>query len=242
VEFYALVQALKHWSSYLGYTEFILYSDHKALKHLQSQEKLSSIHAAWAANIQQFSFAIKHKSGALNKVVDVLSKKAMLLTTIRTKVLRFDLFKESLSTDPYFGPIVSGVAAGQRDDYIMYDGFPFKGNQLCVLDGSLRLKIIQELHNEGHVGRDKTLKLVANQFYWPSIHKQIAKFLEGCRICQVSKGTTTNTGLYMPLPIPDQSWTNVIMDFVLGLPRTQRGNGSILVVVDRFSKMAHFIA
>lgn len=193
-------------------------------------------------NIQQFSFAIKHKSGALNKVVDVLSKKAMLLTTIRTKVLRFDLFKESLSTDPYFGPIVSGVAAGQRDDYIMYDGFPFKGNQLCVLDGSLRLKIIQELHNEGHVGRDKTLKLVANQFYWPSIHKQIAKFLEGCRICQVSKGTTTNTGLYMPLPIPDQSWTNVIMDFVLGLPRTQRGNGSILVVVDRFSKMAHFIA
>ena len=74
------------------------------------------------------------------------------------------------------------------------------------------------------------------------MRKEITKFVERCRICQVSKGTTTNAGLYMPLLVLDQPWIHVSTDFVLGLPRTQRGNDSIFVVVDRFSKMTHFIA
>jgi hypothetical protein len=241
VELYAFVQSLKHWSSYLAY-KLILYSDHEVLKHLHSLDKLSSRHVGWAAYVQHFSFVIKHKLGAVNKGADALSRKATLLTTMRTQILGFHLFKNSLSIDPYFGSIVSDMPDGYHDDYAIHDGFLFKGNQLHFPEGSLRLKIIQELHNEGHVRHDKTLKLIADQFYWPTMRKEVAKFLEGCWICQVSKGTATTDELYMSLPIPDQPWTNVNMDFVLRLPRTQRCNDSVFVVVDWFSKIAHFIA
>ena len=86
------------------------------------------------------------------------------------------------------------------------------------------------------------MKFVTNSYFWPTMRKEITKFVERCCICQVSKGTTTNASLYMTFPILDQPWIHVGIDFILGLLHAQRGNDSIFVVVDQFSKMAHFIA
>lgn len=60
-------------------------------------------------------------------------------------------------------------------------------------------------------------------------------------ICQLNKGTKQPIGLYTPLPIPDKPWQHISIDFVLGLPKTLCKYDSIMVVIDRFFKMSHFV-
>ena len=65
-EFYAIVQALKKWRHYLIPSKFVLYTDHKALQYLGSQNKLNRRHMKWVEYLQSYTFLIKHKSGVTN--------------------------------------------------------------------------------------------------------------------------------------------------------------------------------
>ena len=81
-EFYAIVRALEHWQHYLISKEFILHSDHEALKYIQGQHKLQPRHAKWVEFLQAFTFTIKHKAGKFNKGADALSRRYSLLTSL----------------------------------------------------------------------------------------------------------------------------------------------------------------
>ncbi|WZZ83832.1 hypothetical protein YC2023_104404 [Brassica napus] len=218
VEFYAIVQAIKHWRHYLVHRDFVLFTDHDALRHHDSQAKVSFRHAGWISYLQQFTFSIRHQSGATNRVADALSRRHSLLTTMHTRVLGFETFADLYKTDDFFAKVLIDVQLGISDDYALVNGFLFKGLRLCVPDCSLRLQIISELHNEGHVGRDRTLQLVTSSYFWPTLRRDVERFVSRCRTCQHGKGKATNAGLYLPLPVPTQPWTDVSMDFVLGLP------------------------
>jgi hypothetical protein len=174
----------------------------------------------------------------------------LLLQEFRVKTLGFDNLKEMYTDDPDFkeayeateNPILRDRS--QWTEYMIQEGLMFKGNQLCIPKCSMRENLLKEKHSGGlvgHFGHDKTFSKLNESYFWPGMRADVKKFVDRCRICQHSKGKRQNAGLYQPLPIPERPWDVVSMDFVLGLPRTQRGFDSIFVVVDRFSKMAHFI-
>ncbi|KAJ9550899.1 hypothetical protein OSB04_014944 [Centaurea solstitialis] len=191
VEFYAVIQAIKHWRHYLFHREFI------------------SIPIMIPCGISR----AKIKSPLDMPLGRHISNNSLLWLSIKPAYQTGSLM-----------PLADVTLCWPKCE------FPYPGSNLFA-----------ELHNEGHVGRDRTLHLISGSYYWPTMRKEVERFVDRCRVCQTAKGTATNAGLYLPLPIPTQPWSDVSMDFVLGLPRTQRGFDSIFVVVDRFSKMAHFI-
>ena len=92
----------------------------------------------------------------------------------------------------------------------------FCGPQLCIPDCFIQELIITEIHNEGHHGRDKSVEILLGHYFWPHARRYMERLVQRCYICQVSKETTTNAGLYMPQPIPGGPWTDLSMNFVLG--------------------------
>jgi hypothetical protein len=127
---------------------------------------------------------------------------------------------------------------------MIQEGLLFKGNQLCIPKCSMRDNLLKEKNSgglTGHISHDKTFEQLSSSYYWPGMRKEVIKFVNKYRICQHANGKRQNIRLYQPLPIPERPSYAISMDFVLGFPRTQRGCDSIFLVVDRFSKMAHFI-
>ena len=72
--------------------------------------------------------------------------------------------------------------------------------------------------------------------------RDIARYVAECDVCRRIKAEHQRpAGTLQPLPIPEWKWDKVSMDFITGFPKTQKGNDAIFVVIDRLSKVAHFL-
>ncbi|XP_071708762.1 uncharacterized protein [Rutidosis leptorrhynchoides] len=146
----------------------------------------------------------------------------------------FDMLFE-LECDANFAPILKCSPAETKKDYVEQDGFLFKGSRLCIPKDSIRELLIREAHGgglAGHFGINKTLDILSEHFYWPCMDKDVKAVINRCATCFQAK-SAFHKGLYTPLPIPNQPWEDLSMNFIVALPRTQRGKDSIMVIVDR---------
>ena len=84
---------------------------------------------------------------------------------------------------------------------------------------------------------------VKGMYWWNGMKKDVAQYVASCLTCQQVKFEHQRpTGLLQELPLPEWKWERISMDFVVGLPKTQKGHDSIWVIVDRLTKSAHFLA
>lgn len=93
----------------------------------------------------------------------------------------------------------------------------------------------------GHFGQYKTLFQVTRQFWWPKVKEETKGCVKACETCQwVKKPREALAGLLQPLPTPQGPWEAIAMDFITDLPELHKQT-VIWVVVELFSKMAHFV-
>ncbi|WVZ89561.1 hypothetical protein U9M48_035945 [Paspalum notatum var. saurae] len=119
-------------------------------------------------------------------------------------------------------------------------------NRICVPNvDSIRKLILSEAHDMAysiHPGSTKMYYDLKERFWWYGMKRAVAEYVAICDTCQRVKAEHQRpAGLLQPLKVPEWKWEEITMDFIVGLPRTQKGYNSIWVVVDRLTKVAHFI-
>jgi len=162
---------------------------------------------------------LKHISGQVNKVADALSRRALLLQESTIQVMGFEHLKDLYQTNTDFkeafeacqNPVLRNTSPWL--DYNLQEGLLFRGGELCIPDCSMRENIVQEKHSgglAGHFSIDKTLEQLGHFYYWPKMRRDVQRYVNRCKVCQLAKGHSQNTGLYTPLPVPSRPWESAL--------------------------------
>uniref|UniRef100_A0A803TJ20 Gypsy retrotransposon integrase-like protein 1 n=1 Tax=Anolis carolinensis TaxID=28377 RepID=A0A803TJ20_ANOCA len=136
------------------------------------------------------------------------------------------------------------IRQGLQFPFSLKNGLLCYRNHVYIPPGAGREQALSLCHDSkpaGHFGLFKTMHLILRDFWWPRIRKNVENYVNSCPTCQRFKTRRENpSGLLHPLPTPSRPWEIISADFITDLPPSL-GFTTILVVVDLFTKMAHFI-
>ncbi|KAJ1689340.1 hypothetical protein LUZ63_013495 [Rhynchospora breviuscula] len=256
-ELLALLTAIKKWRHYLIGQPFIIRTDQISLKHLLEQKVTTALQQKGVCQLLGLDYTIEYKKGKENKVADALSRVTSQNWVVQENRASLAAISEilpqwiqdmllSYQDDPWIDQLKSQMTSDTpNSDLTMHQGvLRFKG-RICVGSmGNWRDTILQALHDTsvgGHSGINGTYQKVKKLFYWPHLKQSVHDHVSACQNCQINKPERVPyPGLLQPLPIPDEAWKSVGLDFITGLP-ISRGKDVILVVIDRLTKYGHFL-
>ena len=242
----AIVLAIQKWRHYLLGRHFVVHTDQKSLKFLIDQRMMGEEQQRWVAKLLGYDFEIKYKPGRENRVADALSRKFQFAAISTVQFQDWVGLEEEVMADDKLKAIIQDLLqnGNSQPGYQFKRGRLYYKTRLVLPSNSPRIPLILQEFNDsvvgGHSGFFRTCKRISNLLYWEGMRKQILQYIQSCEVCQRNKYQTLSpAGLLQPLPIPTDTWTDISMDFIGGLPRVG-GVDTILVVVDRLSKYAHF--
>ncbi|GKC95235.1 retrotransposon-related protein [Tanacetum coccineum] len=225
MELLAVIMTLDRWRGYLLDRHFQIKTDHFSLKYFLDQRITTPFQSKWLPKLLGYDYEILYKKGKENQVADALSRtshggelSSMVVTTIFSGLV--EEVQKSYEQDSQMQLLIEKVQQGTSDSskYSWNVGQLRRKGKLVVGNvESIRQKLVDYFHSSaegGHSGVFATTKRL-NLAAYP--------------------------GLLQPLPIPQQIWQDVSMDFIDGLP-VSNGKTVIMVVVDRLSKYAHFVS
>ena len=136
--------------------------------------------------------------------------------------------------------LASPVKVSVSDCTIDTQGYlRFRGRLWVPNYEPLRTAIVQELHDSAltsHPGKNGTISVVSREFFWPNLQATVKQFVRNCGVCGRTKvWRDRKQGLLRPLPVPEQQWQEISVDFIGPLPLS-RGFDMIAVFTDRLGK------
>ncbi|MBW0579569.1 hypothetical protein O181_119284 [Austropuccinia psidii MF-1] len=159
-----------------------------------------------------------------------------------------DSIQKALWQDSQYRNIIQVLGKGKSIQHYSLDSSSqlllFKDQVVVPNEPTIQLSILQKHHDSplaGHSGQEKTLKRFKRDFHWSGMTQFFKDYISSRQQCSRNKNIHHKKfGLLKPLPIPNGPWICLSMDFITQLPLSNSFD-SILVIVDRFSKMAVFI-
>ncbi|XXG42550.1 hypothetical protein AAC387_Pa01g2802 [Persea americana] len=248
-EMLAIIFAVSKWRPYLLGRHFKILTDHRTLKYFVEQRLTTMEQPKWLTKLIGYDYEIIYRSGKENTVADAISCLGEYAALFMVSQTIFSFIPDIIATysqDPNLGSIRDRLRVdplGVPHYSLDNDMLRYKGRIVVPTNSEWCSKNFSHFHASpfgGHSGFLATYKRVSTNFYWKGLKQAICKFVAECDTCQHSKyETIVPPGLLQPLPIPSEIWADLSMDFTDDLPSSARKT-SIMVVVDRFSKYAHF--
>ncbi len=237
-ELLAIKLALEEWRHWLEGANhpFVVITNHKNLQYLRDAKRLNPRQARWVLFFTRFHFTITYRPGNRNCKADALSR-------LHSPDAPFEpepILPPALIVSPIQWNINKDIRAATLTEPAPLGGPKGK----MYVPTSKRQSLLGSVHQvpgSGHPCSQQTLSLLQPCYWWPSMSCDVIRYVCSCSVCAQSKTPRhLPIGKLVPLPIPQQPWSHIGIDFVTDLPNSE-GNTCVFMTVDRFSKACKLV-